>query len=100
MNLFDSTIVLSGMKGGNMQDISDLIKEAKPLYFKRKRRNKAIKVGSSLLVLAMLVFAFLPQPQDYSYSSYWDLGEAEYQQISSIEEMGLPVDDYGLLKVS
>ena len=83
-----------------MQDISDLIKEAKPLYFKRKRRNQVIKAGGSILALVMLVFAFMPQSQNYSYSSYWDLGDAEYQQISSIEEMGLPVDDYGLLKVS
>lgn len=83
-----------------MQDISDLIKEAKPLYFKRKRRNNIIKVASSALAVVMLVFAFSPQNNDYSYSPYWDLGENEYQQISSIEEMGLPVDDYGLLKVS
>ena len=83
-----------------MQDISDLIKEAKPLYFKRKRRNKVIKIGSSILTAVVLAFALLPQSQDYSYSSYWNLGETEYQQISSIEEMGLPVDDYGLLKVS
>lgn len=83
-----------------MQDISNLIQEAKPLYFKRKRRNKIIKAGCSLLAVSLLIFAFWPQQQDYSYSPYWDLGDAQYQQISSIEEMGLSVDDYGLLKVS
>lgn len=83
-----------------MTDISDLIKEAKPLYFKRKRRNQVVKFGGSVLAVAMLMFAFWPQNYDYSYSSYWDLGEGEYQQISYIEDMGLPVDDFGLLKVS
>lgn len=84
-----------------MEDISDLIKEAKPLYFKRKRRNKIIKTSASLFSVVLLVFAFWPQTDNSSYSSlYWNLGEDEYQQISSIEEMGLPVDDYGLLKVS
>ena len=83
-----------------MQCISDLIKEAKPLYFRRKRRNNAIKISGSLLTLGLLVFAFLPNSNKSSYSDYWDLGESEYQQISAIEEMGLPVDDYGLLKVS
>lgn len=98
MNLFQSTIVLSGMKGGNMNDISDLIKEAKPLYFKRKRRNNIIKCGSALAAVCLLMFAFIPQ-NDTDYS-YWNLGEVEYQQISAIEQMGFPVDDYGLLKVS
>jgi len=82
-----------------MQDISDLIKEAKPLYFKRKRRNNAIKAATSVLAVVMLILAVRPQNNDYSYSPYWDLGEGQYQQISSIEEMGLPVDDYGLLEV-
>ena len=83
-----------------MTDISDLIIEAKPLYFKRKRRNKMIKTGASVLAAALLLFAFIPQQNNYSYSPYWDLGEGEYQQISYIEDMGLPVDDFGLLKVS
>lgn len=87
------------MKGGNMTDISDLIKEAKPLYFKRKRRNRIIKTSLPVFAVAALFFAFSPQPSDYSYSQYWDLGENEFQQTSVIEEMGLPTDDYGLLKV-
>lgn len=84
-----------------MQDISDLIKEAKPLYFKRKRRNRIVKIGGSALVGVLLLFAFIPQSDTYSYGDFWDLGETtEYQQVSIIEDMGLPVDDYGLLKVS
>ena len=81
-----------------MNDISDLIKEAKPLYFKRKRRNNLIKGSSVFVAIGLLMFAFMPQNNtDYSY---WNLGENEYQQASAIEQMGLPVDDYGLLKVS
>ena len=41
-----------------MDDISALIKEAKPLYFARKKRNNRIKAAlCSLCLLIQLVFA-------------------------------------------
>jgi len=44
-----------------MSNISDLIQEAKPLYFKRKRRRNAIKTSISASCLGLLIFASLPQ---------------------------------------
>ena len=82
-----------------MTDISVLIKEAKPLYFKRKRRNQALKTSLPVLALATLFFSFTPRYENDIYSQYWDLGEGEIQQTGIIEEMGLPTDDYGFLKV-
>ena len=81
-----------------MENISSLIKEAKPLYFARKRRNNIIK--SSLACVALLwigVYTFQPQTQDYTY--YWDSEFNISDNISVIEEMGLPTDEYGLLMI-
>ena len=84
-----------------MQDISDLLKEAKPLYYARKRRNNIIKssfVGVACLFLA--VFNYPKQQMSNSFC-YFDLGLAyETSDETFIESMGLPVDDYGLLLVS
>ena len=100
MNLFCFNIVLSGMKGGGMQDISDLIKEAKPLYFARKKRNNRIKAGLATLACVFLVFAFIPQKQTSDLYYYWDLGYVDSaNSLSYVENLGLPVDDYGLLLV-
>ena len=84
-----------------MQDISDLIKEAKPLYHARKRRNNIIKssfVGMSCLFL--VVFGYPKQyPTDDFY--YLDLNYTyETNSETYVESLGLPVDDYGLLLVS
>lgn len=81
-----------------MEDISSLIKEAKPLYFARKRRNKIVK--SSLVGVALLwvgIFAYTPKSTPYTY--YWDTEFDISDNISVIEEMGLPTDEYGLLMV-
>lgn len=81
-----------------MENISTLIKEAKPLYFARKRRNKIVK--SSLVGIALLwvgIFAYRPQSTSYPY--YWDTEFNISDNISVIEEMGLPTDEYGLLMV-
>ena len=88
------------MKGGTMQDISDLLKEAKPLYFARKKRNNRIKAGFAAVVCMLFVFAFLPQKQTPENLYYWDLGYTETETKTYVENLGLPVDDYGLLLVS
>lgn len=83
-----------------MDDISNLIREAKPLYLARKRRNNFIK--SALAVVGVLwigALAYNPvAPQSYDY--YWDSGYFTSDNTPSvIEEMGLPTDDYGLLMI-
>ena len=37
-----------------MDDISDLLKEAKPLYFRRKRIRNLVKAAGVLSVIALL----------------------------------------------
>ncbi len=83
-----------------MDDISALIREAKPLYFARKRRRNIIK--STLAIVAALwvgIAAYNPmQPQNYGF--YWDSGYFSAENtVSVIEEMGLPTDEYGLLMI-
>ena len=84
-----------------MQDISDLIKEAKPLYHKRKRRNRIIT--SSLTAVACLFFVLVGiskySANDDFYNPYFDYGYEE-NQSGYVENLGFPVDDYGLLLVS
>jgi len=84
-----------------MSDISALIKEAKPLYFARKRRNNLIKSSLAMLVGAVMLGYFYPQPQPaWDYGIYFYGSEFSVSENSSvIEEMGFPVDDYGLLMV-
>lgn len=84
-----------------MKDISDLIKEAKPLYHKRKKQRRI--VSSALVGMACLFLVFVNMPNyqmsDDFYNPYVDL-EYEENQDSYVENLGLPVDDYGLLLVS
>lgn len=82
-----------------MQDISDLLKEAKPLYFARKKRNNRIKSGVAALACCFLIFAAWPEKKSVEDFSFWNLGYTEIQTTTYVENLGLPVDDYGLLQV-
>ena len=82
-----------------MEDISSIIKEAKPLYFARKRRNRAI----TALAVMCVAFIGLRMPirtsdTDIMYDS-WTTQLYMTESGSVIEDMGLPVDEYGLLMV-
>ena len=84
-----------------MQNISDLIKEAKPLYMARKKRNKNIKIASLAIICGMFAFALVPTQKEIEDFSWWDLGYGEAQsELTYVENFDLPVDDYGLLLVS
>ncbi len=83
-----------------MEDISDLVKEAKPLYLARKKRNKRLKVGVVTLFCAAVMFSFVPYQNKDAVAYSWDLGDVENEVLSYVENFGLPVDDYGLLRVS
>lgn len=81
-----------------MQNISDLIKEAKPLYFARKKRNKKIKIGFGIFSCFILMFFVMPKKDIVDASWYWDLNETMNEE-TYVENYGFPVDDYGLLLV-
>ena len=83
-------------------EISKLLREAKPLYFARKRRNNRIKAVLAMLICVVMIGSFYPRnettlnPLDY----YFMGSEVSVSENNSvIEEMGLPTDDYGLLMV-
>lgn len=81
-----------------MEDISALIKEAKPLYFARKRRNRIIKGAMGVIACFFLINISLLKPQEELYDS-WTQQLYITESGSVIEDMGLPVDEYGLLMV-
>ena len=90
-----------------MNDISKLLQEAKPLYFARKKRNNRIKAVVCMLVLTAGINFALTQksPVFGEYGTETLLSMLENQivsveQDSVIKDMGLPVDDFGLLMVS
>ena len=80
-------------------DISKLLKEAKPLYFARKCRNRNLKFAAAML-LCVLTLQMLYPKSDVVYD-YYTLENEIYltENGSVIEDMGLPTDEYGLLKV-
>ncbi len=82
-----------------MDEISALIKEAKPLYFARKKRNRIIKsVLASVCLFCVGIWAYNPV-NDSVYPYYWDSEFSISDNVSVIEEMGLPTDEYGLLMI-
>lgn len=84
-----------------MENISDIIKEAKPLYLARKRRNNVLKSVAGVAACTVFLFLAVPQKQPtYDGSYFWNLGYTEPYSTSYVENLGLPVDDYGLLLVS
>lgn len=82
-----------------MDEISKLLKEAKPLYFSRKKRRNRIKTGLCMLVGVIMMSLSLPQKTPYADTGEWIDYEQYVSQVSPIEEMGLPVDEYGFLMV-
>lgn len=82
-----------------MDDISELLQEAKPLYLKRKRNRRIAKISSA--VCACLFFACMAENMfSRAPAQIYDLWSTDIYQAqngSVIEDMGLPVDDFGLL---
>ncbi|MBR1605045.1 MAG: hypothetical protein IJ660_02925 [Alphaproteobacteria bacterium] len=80
-----------------MSDISKLLKEAKPLYYVRKKHRKQIQM-SMLALLCVGILSFSYRPADLNFNIDEELYLTETG--GAIEELGLPTDDYGFLKVS
>lgn len=83
-----------------MDEISKLLKEAKPLYFARKRRNNRIKATLCMLVCVLGLVSYYPKQNSYD-AGYFLFEETAYlaEESSYVENLGLPTDEYGLLKV-
>lgn len=83
-----------------MDEISKLLKEAKPLYFARKRRNNRIKATLCMLICVLGIGLYYPKQSSYETGYFWFEETAYPNEGSSyVENMGLPTDEYGLLKV-
>jgi hypothetical protein len=82
-----------------MQDISKLIAEAKPLYFARKKRKQRMAAWGVTMACVALLWVTVPQKTSADNSYIWDVDDTESEVASYVENLGLPVDDYGLLLV-
>ncbi len=94
-----------------MTDISTLLQEAKPLYFKRKKRRKQIKVVSAVCACALFVNFMLGMNygSQQTYNTELDTFYAYLYEPTSLydetdnyvdnEDSVFPVDEYGLITV-
>ena len=84
-----------------MTDLADLLKEAKPLYFARKRHRKYAKLTSVLCAIALFGFTFYGRSNVSSpIFDAWSEEIYQAQNGSAIEDLGLPVDEFGLLWIA
>lgn len=84
-----------------MDDISDLLKEAKPLYFRRKRIRNLTKAAGVLSIAAFLAFGTFQRADNYVYDfDNMSSTISMLQNGSAIEDLGLPTDEYGFLRIS
>ncbi len=81
-----------------MQDITQLLKEAKPLYKRRKRNRRLMAIGSTLGVFCLVIgFSLNLSRSTGPIYDVWSNDVEQIQNGSAIEDMGLPVDENGLL---
>ncbi|MCI7486370.1 MAG: hypothetical protein MSB80_02655 [Alphaproteobacteria bacterium] len=84
-----------------MDDISDLLKEAKPLYFRRKRIRNLTKAAGVLSIAVFLAFGTFQRADNYVYDfDNMSSTISMLQNGSAIEDLGLPTDEYGFLRIS
>lgn len=94
-----------------MDKFSALLKEAKPLYFARKRMKRRLVVVLPVVACCSLVTVGVVtvnsvnrgQEMEALYASIYDKGQFDkmFTAVDSvIAEMGLPVDEFGLLAAS
>jgi len=76
-----------------MQRVSELIKEVKPLFNKKQKYTK-LKVAC-LLFLTLVGGATL----EITDANYGILDTIKYGEELTLEDLGFPVDDYGMIKV-
>ena len=79
-----------------MEEISKLIQEAKPLYFARKKRRRILTSIGTAMCCCLIVFTAIIKQSTPIYD-FWEQEVYSASNGSIIEDMGLPVDEYGLL---
>ena len=77
-----------------LQKISALIQEAKPYIKNKKRRKNAIKAACAMFVVLCTGACF-----QLFFAGTGFYNDLVAQNSLTIEEMGLPVDEYGFLMV-
>ena len=82
-----------------MDDISDLLKEAKLLYFRRKRIRNLTKAAGVLSIAAFLALGTFQRADNYDFDNMSST-ISMLQNGSAIEDFGLPTDEYGFLRIS
>lgn len=81
------------LEHARMQKVSELIQEAKPYIQKSKKKKTALKVACAAFAVISMSACF----QFFATTGLYD--EIAYSNTPTIEEMGLPVDEYGFLLV-
>lgn len=82
-------------KQEELNEISNLIKKAKPFYFEAKRRKQThFKIACFMLLFVMAGSVFSVLNYDNAL-----LDTMKYGQTLSAEDFGFPVDSYGLIMV-
>lgn len=82
-----------------MEEVSRIIRQARPLYFARKKRRKALAFGTLLAVCVMVVNLPMLWQDSAPVYDVWVDEIYMTENGSPIEDMGLPVDEFGLLMV-
>ena len=77
-----------------MQKISSLVQEVKPYYKKKRQSSKVLKIACSLLL-----FVFLSTGIGLMNFNTDISDTLRYGTTLSAEDLGLPVDSYGLIMV-
>lgn len=75
-----------------MQKISALVQEVKPHYVKKRKNYLALKIACTMLFLVIGSFSFMFMNTDVTDT-------LKYGATLSAEDLGLPVDSYGLIMV-
>ena len=78
-----------------MQRVSALIQEAKP-YIKNQQRKRSIALKAACA--SFVLFCSMACFQLFMTTGLYD--EVVYNNSPTIEEMGLPVDEYGFLMIN
>jgi len=82
------------------QKVAKLVKEVKPLYKQQKQNKKIfVSIAAGFITLFLVFFAVNHQNSSSLRISSSNLENTTVQEISIINQMGFPTDEYGLLMV-